>query len=66
MNLYIKDFIRDFIKLISSKLFKSTNKEISYVNDIFVNIFESVNYCIINNKIDFILLSDEKFSNFIN
>ena len=40
MNSYIKDFIKDFTKLISSKLFKSTHKEISYVNDIFVNIFE--------------------------
>ncbi|ORX57745.1 hypothetical protein BCR36DRAFT_318513 [Piromyces finnis] len=50
MDYYIKDFINIFISKILSNNFKMLNRNISYVNDIFYNLFESVVYCILSTK----------------
>ena len=65
-DLYINNFIKDLTVQISLKIFKSENEKISYVNDIFFNIFESVNYCIINSTKKFDEFSDDNFNNFLN
>ena len=66
MDFYINNFISDYSKCISSEKFKMTNKNISYVNDIFFNLFESINYCIINIKKPFTEFSNSNFNNFLN
>ena len=66
MDLYIKGFIKDYTKQISSKIFRTSNKLISYVNDIFVNLFESASYCILNIKDIFDSFSDNSLNKFLN
>ena len=66
MDLFFNDFITDYIKIISLNIFQISNKDLYYVNNIFFNIFESMNYCIINNKIKFRAESTEKFNYFLN
>ena len=65
MDLYIKDFIKNLISQISSKILKTHNKAIFYVNNIFFNMFESTSYCIINTKYKFEYYSNEDFNNFL-
>lgn len=62
---YINNFIKDFTQYFSSKIFKVHNQKISYVNDIFFNLFESTIYCIINTNISFNEFSDEDLDDFL-
>ena len=66
INLKINNFIKDLLSKLSLKQFKIKNKNISYVNDIFFNIFESILYCIININIKFEEFSDDDFDKFLN
>ena len=65
IDIYINDFIKKIISIISSKSFKIGNRKISYVNDIFFNIFESIVYSILTIKQRFEEISDENFEKFL-
>jgi hypothetical protein len=47
-------------------MFKISIKEISYVNDIFFNLYESIVYCILNIDHNFDEIPDENFENILN
>jgi len=66
MDTHINNFINKFIYKISSNGFKISNKNISYVNDIFYNLFESVIYCILSMKDDFKQISKTAFDTLLN
>ena len=59
-------FIEGLVSKISQKQFKIKNRNISYVNDIFFNIFESTIYCILNINKKFEDFSDDDFYKFLN
>ncbi|OUM67355.1 hypothetical protein PIROE2DRAFT_58828 [Piromyces sp. E2] len=66
MDSHINNFINKFVSKISSNDFKTSNKNISYVNDIFYNLFESVVYCILSTKDNFTSNSKNSFDKFLN
>ena len=65
MDFFINDFIKDLTKQLSSKIFKTHNKAIAYVNNIFFNLFESTCYCIINLKNSLETYSDKDLNNLL-
>ena len=62
---YINDFLKNFISQIQIKKFKNDSL-ISYVNNIFFNIYESIIYCILNIGENFENLSIEELNRFLN
>ena len=65
-DLSINNFFEELISRISLKQFRMKNSKISYVNDIFFNIFESTVFCIFNINKKFEVFSDEDFNKFLN
>ena len=66
IDLNVNNFIEDFILKISLNQFKIKNKNLSYINGIFFNIFESAIYCILNINKDFKDFTDDNFEIFLN
>ena len=65
LDSYINDFLKNFISQIKIKQFKN-DSHISYVNNIFFNIYESITYCILNIGENFENLSIEELNKFLN
>jgi len=67
IDLCIPNFLNNFISILNLRFFKIPNEEnISYVNGLFFNLYESFVYSIFNINLKFIDLSDEIFNNFLN
>ena len=66
IDLNVNNFIEDFILKVSLNQFKIKNINLSIINGIFFNIFESATYCIHNINKDFKDFSDDDFEKFLN
>ena len=66
IDLNVNNFIEVYISKISLNQFKIKNNNLSYINNIFFNIFESAIYCILNISKSFKSFSDDNFHKFLN
>jgi len=64
VDIYIPGFLNNYISTIYNNVFKINDENISYVNSLFFNIFESIIYCILNINLN--NLKDEHFEILIN